>query len=47
MIIDYKTGGIEDKEQVARYIEIIKLLPYVTQHNYTVKGEYISVYIES
>ncbi|MFA7057326.1 MAG: 3'-5' exonuclease, partial [Candidatus Cloacimonadales bacterium] len=47
VIIDYKTGGIEDKEQVARYIEIIKLLPYVTQHNYNVKGEYVSVYIES
>lgn len=47
VIIDYKTGGIEDEEQVADYIEIIKELPFVKQHNYRVKGEYVTVYLGS
>lgn len=47
MIIDYKTGGIEDEEQITDYLEILKELPFVKQHNYRVKGEYVTVYLGS
>lgn len=47
VIIDYKTGGIEDEEQVTDYIKIIKELPFVKKHDYNVRGEYVTVYLGS
>lgn len=43
MIIDYKTGGIEDKDQVNHYIEIIKEIPFVRDNGYAVKGKFVKV----
>ena len=43
MIIDYKTGGIHNKEQVNHYVEIIKKLPFVKDNGYKVSGKFIEV----
>jgi len=43
MIIDYKTGQIDDDKQVETYIEIISKNRLVRQKKYTVKGDYASV----
>jgi ATP-dependent exoDNAse (exonuclease V) beta subunit len=43
MIIDYKTGGIDDKEQVQHYIDIIKDLPFVKENNYHVTGIFLTI----
>lgn len=43
MIIDYKTGGISNKEQVNYYVEIIKKLPFVKDNDYKVSGKFIEV----
>ena len=43
MIIDYKTGGIHDKEQVNNYVKIINELPFVKEKEYKVTGKYVIV----
>ncbi|MCF7858989.1 MAG: UvrD-helicase domain-containing protein [Candidatus Cloacimonetes bacterium] len=42
-IIDYKTGAVQEAEQLSRYKNIIKKLPMVGKENYEVESEYIKV----
>ncbi len=46
IIIDYKTGGIHDKEQVNKYVEIIQEMPFVKANGYEVKGKFLEVIID-
>lgn len=45
MIIDYKTGGIDDKDQVQQYINIIKELAFVKERGYKVTGKFLTIEI--
>ncbi len=46
MIIDYKTGGIDDKDQVEEYIKIIAELPFVIENRYEVTGKFIKILLD-
>ncbi len=43
MIIDYKTGGINDENQVQHYIDIISDLAFVKAEGYEVKGLFLTI----
>jgi len=43
LIIDYKTGRLADKDQIARYISIVSELPACQSGGYAVEGKYCSV----
>ena len=40
-IIDFKTGGISDEDQVETYVEALQELAWVKRLGYTVSGDYI------
>jgi len=42
-IIDYKTGNIDDVNQVDLYIKLISNMPEFIQQKYTISGEFVSV----
>lgn len=46
LIIDYKTGNIDDADQVNHYIEIIKDLPYVKMNDYKVTGKFLALFLD-
>ncbi len=43
MIIDYKTGGIYDENQVNNYVDIIKEIPFVKENGFRVEGKFMEV----
>ncbi len=45
MIIDYKTGRIDNEEQVNHYINIISEIPFVKEQRYEVKGKFVKLWI--
>ncbi len=43
VIIDYKTGSINDKDQLENYKEIVESIPYIKKGNYSIETEYVKV----
>ncbi len=43
LIVDYKTGLVDDKGQLDKYIKIIGQLSFVRKNNYSVQGKYLEV----
>lgn len=43
LIVDYKTGLVDDTGQLEKYIEIISRVPFVSRNNYSVEGKYIEL----
>jgi ATP-dependent exoDNAse (exonuclease V) beta subunit len=45
LLVDYKTGSVNEKDQLARYKRIIEDMPRVQEGNYHIATEYIEVRI--
>jgi ATP-dependent exoDNAse (exonuclease V) beta subunit len=43
MVIDFKTGGIEDAEQIERYIKILYDIPALRNEGYFIEGQFVVV----
>ncbi|HPG40646.1 MAG TPA: UvrD-helicase domain-containing protein [bacterium] len=43
LIIDYKTGGRHEQQQMDEYIRLVKNLPVVMQKNYKVLGKFVEI----
>lgn len=43
LIVDYKTGGRHDQQQMDEYIQLVKNLPVVLQKNYKVLGKFVEI----